>query len=217
MALATPCCGVSRPDTSERIPYPVLVVAVHRRFAAAVALCVALVLCALAPAAVAADDARFEVRSAYMEPVDGVMQLNATLELGLSATALEALRDGVPVTLTLESQLRRKRRFLPDASVAEIDQQWRLQYHALSDRWLVTHLNTGLQTSWPNQAAALDHLSRPRAIPIIDAPLLRGSATYEASLRATAEVGGMPDSLKVLMFWVQWQRTTDWYTWTVRQ
>ena len=194
-----------------------LVVALHRRFVAAVAFCVALVLCALPLGAVAAEDARFEVRSAYMEPVDGIMQLNATLELGLSATALEALRDGVPVTLTLESQLRRKRRFLPDASAAEIEQRWRLQYHALSDRWLVTHLNTGLQTSWPNQAAALDHLSRPRAIPIIDAPLLRGSATYEASLRAIAEVGGMPDSLKMLMFWVQWQRTTDWYTWTVRQ
>ncbi len=193
-----------------------LVVAPHRRFVAAAALCVALVLCALAPEAMAAEDARFEVRSAYLA-VDGVMQLNATLELGLSATALEALRDGVPVTLTLESQLRRKRRFLPDASVAEIEQRWRLQYHALSDRWLVTHLNTSLQTSWPNQAAALDHLSRPRGIPIIDAPLLRGSATYEASLRAIAEVGGMPDSLKILMFWVQWQRTTDWYTWTVRQ
>ena len=77
-----------------------LVVAPHRRFVAAAALCVALVLCALAPEAMAAEDARFEVRSAYLEPVDGVMQLNATLELGLSATALEALRDGVPVTLT---------------------------------------------------------------------------------------------------------------------
>ena len=73
-----------------------LVVAPHRRFVAAAAFCVALVLCALAPEAMAAEDARFEVRSAYLEPVDGVMQLNATLELGLSATALEALRDAMP-------------------------------------------------------------------------------------------------------------------------
>lgn len=189
--------------------------ALHRRFAVLAALGALLVLGGMAPAA-AAEDARFEVRSAYLEPVDGVMQLNATLELGLSATALEALRDGVPVTLTLESQLRRTRRFLPDATVAELEQRWRLQYHALSDRWLVTHQNTGQQTSWPTQAAALEHLSRPRGVPIIDAPLLRDGATYEASLRATAEVGGVPDSLKVLMFWVQWQRSTDWYTWTVR-
>lgn len=189
--------------------------ALHRRFAVLAALGALLVLGGMAPA-VAAEDARFEVRSAYLEPVDGVMQLNATLELGLSATALEALRDGVPVTLTLESQLRRTRRFLPDATVAELEQRWRLQYHALSDRWLVTHQNTGQQTSWPTQAAALEHLSRPRGVPIIDAPLLRDGATYEASLRATAEVGGVPDSLKVLMFWVQWQRSTDWYTWTVR-
>jgi hypothetical protein len=193
----------------------VLAPVLHRRFAVLAALGALLVLGGVAPAAVA-EDARFEVRSAYLEPVDGVMQLNATLELGLSATALEALRDGVPVTLTLESQLRRTRRFLPDATVAELEQRWRLQYHALSDRWLVTHQNTGQQTSWPTQAAALEHLSRPRGVPIIDAPLLRDGATYEASLRATAEVGGVPDSLKVLMFWVQWQRSTDWYTWTVR-
>lgn len=216
MASATPCCGACRLVPRERIFHPVLVQVFQRRRSAVVALCAALGLCALVPVAHAAEEARFEVRSAYLEPVDGVMSLNATLELGLSATALEALRDGVPVTLTLESQLRRARRFLPDATVAEIEQRWRLQYHALSDRWLVTHLNTGQQTSWPTQTAALDHLSRPRGIPIIDAALLRGGATYEASLRATAEVGGMPDSLKVLMFWVQWQRTTDWYTWTVR-
>ncbi len=188
-----------------------------RRFSALVA-AAAWLACGLlsSPAVQAADDPRFEVRSAYLEPVDGVMQLNATLELGLSATAQEALRDGVPITLTLESQLRRQRRFLPDANVAALEQRWRLQYHALSDRWLVTHLNTGQQTSWTTQAAALEHLARPRGIPIIDAPLLQGDARYEASLRATAEVGGVPDSLKVLMFWVEWQRTTDWYTWTVR-
>ena len=189
----------------------------HRRrlpFVAAVA--ATLGLLAAAPLQ-AADESRFEVRSAYLEPVEGVMQLNATLELGLSTTAQEALRDGVPVTLTLESQLRRKRRFLPDATVAELEQRWRLQYHALSDRWLVTHLNTGQQTSWTTQASALEHLARPRGVPIIDAPLLQREASYEASLRATAEVGGVPDSLKLLMFWVQWKRTTDWYTWTVRQ
>lgn len=188
----------------------------HRRLPFVAAVAAVFGLLAAAPLQ-AADESRFEVRSAYLEPVEGVMQLNATMELGLSTTAQEALRDGVPVTLTLESQLRRKRRFLPDATVAELEQRWRLQYHALSDRWLVTHLNTGQQTSWTTQASALEHLARPRGVPIIDAPLLQRDATYEASLRATAEVGGVPDSLKLLMFWVQWKRTTDWYTWTVRQ
>jgi hypothetical protein len=159
---------------------------------------------------------RFEVRSAYLEPRDGVMYLEATLELGLSTTALEALHDGVPVTLTLECQLRRTRRLFPDQSLVELEQRWRLQYHALSDRWLVTHLNTGLQTSWPSQVAALEHLGRVRNVPIVDEPLLRKDGRYEASLRMTAEVGGLPDSLKMLMFWVQWKRSTDWYTWTVR-
>ena len=179
-------------------------------------LCALLLVCGVAPATLAEDDPRFEVRSAFLEPVDGVMQLSATLELGLSTAASEGLRDGVPVSLTMQVQLTRARRFLPDEGVADLEQKWRLQYHALSDRWLVTHQNTGEQTSWPTQAAALDYLAHPRAIPVIDEPLLKTGERYDVSLRMTAEVGGVPDSLKLLMFWVEWKRATEWYTWTVR-
>ena len=41
----------------------------------------------LACAALAAD-ARFEIRNAFAEPVDGVWQLNANLDLGLSEAAV---------------------------------------------------------------------------------------------------------------------------------
>lgn len=176
----------------------------------------ALLLCGVVPAALADDEPRFEVRSAFLEPVDGVMQLSATLELGLSTAASEGLQDGVPVSIVMHVQLTRARRFLPDEGVADLEQKWRLQYHALSDRWLVTHQNTGEQTSWPSQAAALDYLAHPRAIPVIDEPLLKKGERYDVSLRMTAEVGGVPDSLKLLMFWVEWKRATEWYTWTVR-
>ena len=56
-----------------------------------------------------------------------------------------------------------------------------------------------------------------RGLPVIDEALIEKGQRYEASLRATAAVeGGLPAALKFIIFWIDWKRTTDWYTWAVR-
>jgi hypothetical protein len=174
---------------------------------------------AAAPSEVLAleDGGRFEVRTATLEPVDGVLQLNATLDLSLSRSALRALRDGVPVQLELDVAVNRKRSYLPDDDVAYLVQRWQIQYHALSERYLVANLNTGQQTSYSALAPALASLAQVRALPVLDEALMEDGERYEASVRAIASVeGGLPDAVRVMMFWADWKRTTDWYTWTVR-
>jgi anti-sigma-K factor RskA len=163
------------------------------------------------------DGGRFEVRTATLEPVDGVLHLSATLDLSLSRSALRALRDGVPVRLELDVAVNRKRSYLPDDDVANLVQRWQLQYHALSERYLVANLNTGQQTSYSALAPALASLAQVRALPVLDEALMEEGERYEASVRAIASVdGGLPDAVRVMMFWADWKRTTDWYTWTVR-
>jgi hypothetical protein len=163
------------------------------------------------------DGGRFEVRTATLEPVDGVLQLNATLDLSLSRSALRALRDGVPVQLELDVAVERRRSYLPDDDVAFLVQRWQIQYHALSERYLVANLNTGQQTSYSALAPALASLAQVRGLPVLDEALMEDGERYEASVRAIASVdGGLPDAVRVMMFWADWKRTTDWYTWTVR-
>lgn len=163
------------------------------------------------------DGGRFEVRTATLEPAEGVYHLNATLDLSLSRSALRALRDGVPVQLELDLALNRQRSYLPDEEVAFLVQRWQIQYHALSERYLVANLNTGQQTSYSTLPPALAAIAEVRGLPVIDAALLEDGERYEASVRAIASVdGGLPDAVRVMMFWVDWKRSTDWYTWTVR-
>ena len=177
----------------------------------------------LASPALLADDAtvedggRFDVRSAYLEPAERVYQLNATLNLALSRRFHQAIRDGVPVAVQLDISLERKRRYLPDQQVALLAQRWEIHYHALSERYLLSNLNSGQQTSYATLAAALAALSEVRGLPVIDEALLERGESYEASLRAvTAIEGGLPNALKVMMFWIDWKRSTDWYTWSVK-
>ena len=163
-----------------------------------------------------AADARFEVRNAFAEPVDGVWQLNANLDLGLSEAALEAVTEGIPLTLVLEIEVSRERRFLPDAGVAELEQRWRLAFDALSERYVVTNRNSGAQSSYPSLEEAVGSLSRIRNLPMIDADLLEPGRRHEVSVRATMEIGGLPGAVKVLIFWRDWSRSTEWYTWSIR-
>lgn len=179
---------------------------------------------ALAACAALADDTltledggRFDVRSAYLEPAEHVYQLNATLDLALSRSAAQAVQEGVPVVLELDLSLVRKRRYLPDVEVGSLAQRWQIHYHALSERYVVNNLNSGQQASYSSLAAALGTLSVVRGLPFIDEALIEKGQRYEASLRATAAVeGGLPAALKFIIFWIDWKRTTDWYTWAVR-
>lgn len=170
-------------------------------------------LFAAAPAA-AAD--RFEIRNAFAEPVAGVWNLNAIIDLSLTSAAREALDEGIPLTLVLDIEITVGRRFLPDASIAELAQRWRLAYDALSERYVVTNLNSHAQSTHATLEDALDELSLVRGLPLVDAALLRQGERHEISLRASLEIGGVPDAIKVLIFWRDWTLTTDWYTWSVR-
>jgi hypothetical protein len=163
------------------------------------------------------DGAPFDVRSAFLEPADRVYQLNATLDLSLSKAALQALGDGVPLLVELDLNVVRKRRYLPDEDVGSLTQRWRLRFDALSEHYLVENLNSAQQSSFPSLAAALADLAAVRALPVLDEALIRKGSRYEASMRLVTVVeGGLPNTLKYMMFWMDWRRSTDWYTWTVR-
>jgi hypothetical protein len=167
------------------------------------------------PAAAVERVQRFEIRSGYLELADGVWYLNARLILGLSKAAHRAVEEGVPVTVMLAAEISRTRRFLPDQTVASIEQRWTLQYHALSQRYLVTSENSGQQDSHATLEQALEALATIRRVPVVDEPLLEKGRRYDVSLEATVEIGGLPETLKALMFWRDWSRSTESYSWTV--
>ena len=169
----------------------------------------------LAVAALAAEP-RFEIRNAFAEPVAGVWQLSAIIDLGLSEAARNALAEGIPLTLVLDIEFTGERRFLPDEDVAELQQRWLLAYDPLSDRYVVTNENSGEQATHADQDDALASLARIRNLPVIDADLLQAGRRHEVSIRATVEIGGLPEAVKMLVFWRDWSRSTDWYTWSIK-
>ena len=164
---------------------------------------------------IAAAQSRFEVRSAYIEPAEGVYELNATLNFELPEGAREVLREGVPLTMHLEIVVKRQRNYWLDETVATLDQSYELAYRALSERYLVRNLNSGEQASYATLDAALDAMRVISRLPILDQALVLPNSRHEISVRGNLDVRTMPDALRFVLFWSDdWRQRSEWYTWS---
>jgi hypothetical protein len=174
-------------------------------------------LCLVFSAASAAADSPFEIRSAFVEPVDKIYLLTAQFIYSLPDGAKQAVRDGVTLTLDIDLQLHRMRRFWLDDTVATLKQQYELSFHALSERFVVRNINSGDQTSFATLEAALESLNTIRSLPVLDAALIEPNESYEFSLRATLDVRTLPEALRWVLFWTDdWRQRSVWYTWSLR-
>jgi hypothetical protein len=162
-------------------------------------------------------EGRFEVRSADLQLKDGVYHLNAHMDLPVSDAVRRGLAEGVPLTVELDLDIERVRQLLPNSRVAELTQRYRLQYNAVSARYILRNDNSGQQQSLSTVDAAIEQLSEVRSLPVLDKALISADRRYEANVRAKVDYGSVPFTLRVVMFWVNdWHRESDWYTWTLQ-
>ncbi len=160
----------------------------------------------------------FEVRSATTEMIEGVLTLDARLQLVLSSEALEALDAGVPLTIELQLEMYRQRRFYLDALDVELAVRFELEYRPLSQRYIVRNLNSGNQESFATLYSALNTLGRIQELPIVDNNLLRDDRDYRIRIRALLNTQQYPAPLRFVFFWRnEWQLKSDWFQWQLER
>jgi hypothetical protein len=198
------------------LPYPLSPIPVSealRYFANAIRWFALIALLAFPASAFA--QGRLDIRSAYVEPTESVYELNSTLSFDLPEGAREVVREGVPLTLHLEIVVKRQRNYWLDFTLATLEQEYELVYHALSERYLVRNLNSGEQASFATLDAALDALRVISKLPILDRSLVENGPRHEISIRASIDVRTMPDTLRFVLFWADdWRQRSEWYTWS---
>lgn len=156
----------------------------------------------------------FEIRSASTRLNDGVWYANARIDYRLSDDALEALENGVALTIQLQIEVSRIRRFWTDAKVASLKQGYLLSYQPLSERYVIQNLNSGEQNSFATLFSALNHMGRVVDLPVIDASILDTDSKYEITMRAILDQDTLPGPLRLIAFWSEGFRlVSNRYTW----
>jgi hypothetical protein len=160
----------------------------------------------------------FEVRTVESKLTEGVHTIDARLQLVLSSEALRALSSGITLTIELQMEVIRVRRWYVDNLEAELATRFELEYRPLSQRYIVRNLNSGEQDSFATLYSALNNLGRVQGLPVIDDALLEAGSDYRVRLRALLQTRQYSAPLRVLFFWRdQWQLESEWAEWKLER
>jgi len=160
----------------------------------------------------------FDVRSAKSVLIDQTHVLDARLQLFLSDEALNALNSGVPLTIELNIEFIRVRRFMPDDKEIELSFQFELEYKPLSQRYIVRDTVNDTQDSYATLFSALNRLGRIQNLFLVNDKELSNDSNYRMRLQALLSTKQYSAPLRMLFFWrSQWDIKSEWYEWQLQR
>ncbi len=153
-----------------------------------------------------------ETKSAELELVEDVYQLNAELDVTLNPTLEDALNKGLPLNFIAEFELKRPRWYWLDETVSAAQQHIRLSYHALTRQYQLSVNNQQRNFSELNEARR--ELGRLRYWPVAKRSLIKDKQTYVAALRFRLDLSQLPKPLQVnALASKDWNLDSDWFHW----
>jgi len=160
----------------------------------------------------------FTIRSVSTHLEDKVYQLDANIDYQFSDSALEALRNGVPLIVLLDIKVEQKRNWWLNKTIADLQQGYLLLYHALTEKYIVNNLNSGAQDNYERLSTALNALGKVKDLPILDAHLADTDAHYIVRLRTRLDLESLPAPMRPLAYISSdWHLESDWYEWPLQQ
>lgn len=159
------------------------------------------------------------VKSAELARVGGRYYLDANFEVGLTPTLEDALNKGLPLHFVVEFELIYPRwytAYLWNKSVAELEQQARLSYNALTRQYRLSFGALHQNFDALNDALALLGRMRPRVV--VEADALDEGKVYEAAIRMRLDTSQLPKPFQInALASRDWNLSSEWFRWTIRR
>ncbi len=172
---------------------------------------------ALFGAALRADPTGFRIVSMHPYLQDGTWYLDADIHYGFSEAALEALDNGVPLTLTLRVRLHRKGAWIWEADPVDLTREYLIRFLPLSSQYLVRALPEGEVHQFVTREAAIDALGEVRRLRLTPAARLDPAASYVVRIKAFLDIEALPLPLRPLAYLKpSWKLSTGWREWPLR-
>jgi hypothetical protein len=173
-----------------------------------------IVLCLAAKAAVA----DFAVRQATARLHDGVIFVDAAIDFEFSDKALEALDNGVPLTIVVEVTVQHEGAWFWERDLVSRELRYEFRYHPLAGLYGVLDLETGIRERFATREAALAMLGELPNIEVAGQDRLDPESDYQMALRAFLDIESLPLPLQpVAYISPAWHLSTGWSRWRLRQ
>jgi hypothetical protein len=181
------------------------------RYLAAVLLLV-LACCFPLPAS-AGNPGVFQLEDAHTWRTNGSDYMGAQFDIRLSSGAEEALNNGVPLVFEFQVQVVKTHTWLWDSVDIELSQYHQLQYHALSNSYLVKNIAAGTQGNYRRLEDALRAAGVIENLKLAD-QTLDPDLNYEIRLRGSLDIESLPTPVRLIAYVSSaWDMVSKWYSW----
>jgi len=145
-----------------------------------------------------------------------MLVMDADIDYAFSEKALEALDNGVPLTLDVHIRLRGADDWVWNESLVDERLRYIIRYKPLSERYLVSRLpDEGGGASYVTRDAAIAAVGEIEGVQLVPRERLRGQdKPLEIQIKASLDIEELPLPLKPMAYLLpSWKLSTGWTKW----
>ncbi len=154
------------------------------------------------------------IKSANSSILNQMYVVDAECEFSFSDDALGALRSGVALFIDVDFRVKRHRRYMWARTVLNLSRRYRLERHALTDRYVITDLVTDDRRIYDSLESATKDLGQISKIPIAEQTAFDSEVEYRVGMRARLDLESLPGPLRPIAYISpSWRMSSGWYQW----
>jgi len=156
----------------------------------------------------------FSLSDASIRLLDGVHRMDTNIDFEFSEEALEALDNGVPLTVVVEVRTESSDAWFWQRPVADHELRYEVRYHPLAGLYSVMDLEAGIQERFATREAAFSMLGTLRNLKVVSDRRLQDGIEYRVMLRAYLDIESLPLPLRPRAYISRgWHLSTGWDQW----
>ena len=137
--------------------------------------------------------------------------LQGDIGFNFSQAALEALANGLPLAVETQINIKPVGKWYWQRTISSMTYKLEIQYHALSQHYLVKAINHDYPRAFPTQSSALAALGKVNELKLIELSSLEPGQEYRVSVRSMLHSESLPVPLRPLIYLSdEWRLKSGW-------
>lgn len=152
-----------------------------------------------------------------LKQTEAQIVLMGNLNFLLSKEALDAIDNGLPLSMTTELKIVNPGKWFFDNTVWVASYHQQIQYHALSQQYLVKDMQSDYAKAFLTKDAAIQALGSIKGFALTEKVEFHPMKKYELKVRSRVDINSLPTPLRPLAYLSDgWKLRSEWKTWPIR-
>lgn len=159
----------------------------------------------------------FEISNVEARLQDGTYLVDATIRYEFSDAALEALENGVPLTVELHLEVRREGAWVWEPDVVDSRLRSQIRFNPLQGTYQVLQVDSGVHHTFASRDRAITALGEITDLALVSADALHPDQVYRVDMRVTLDIEALPLPLRPRAYLSpDWNLSSEWSRWRLR-